>query len=139
MRRPSPDPPHPELLRSPREPFGWLEARLLHAGHLARLGAEATAVLTLLALAADRRGASFYSRARMAERLGMTRNALDTALARLLDHRLVNHRPWRPGHPDGVWQLLPLPASSTAPRRGNPTSLAALLASLGLCNPHSTP
>lgn len=131
-RRPPPEPPRPELVRRPSAAFGWLEADLLHDGWLARLGPEATATLTLLALAADRRGASFYGRARMAERLGLARSALDQGLARLLDLGLVVHRPWRPGAPDGVWQLVPLPAREREPRGGEALSVAAILARMGL-------
>ncbi len=85
----------------------------------------------LLALAADRRGASFYGRERMGQALGLTRPRVDRALARLLELKLVAHRPWRAGLPDGVWQLLPLSASTTA-RGGGPTSIAQILAQLGI-------
>lgn len=132
MSRPRPRPPRPSLRRSPAEPFGWLEARLLHEGWLARLGPDATSVLLLLALAADGQGASFYSRTRMGERLALASARLDRALAQLLSLGLVAHRPWRPGQREGVWQLLPLPPPLTARRGGGPLSAAALLARLGL-------
>jgi hypothetical protein len=115
-----PVPPRPEQWRKPAESFGWLDARLLHEGWLARLGAEGAAVLVLLALAADARGASFYSRARMAERLGLPRDDVDHGLRRLLALELVAFRPWEPGSTDGVWQILPLPAAvatTAAPTR----------------------
>ena len=48
-------------------------------------GPHATAVLVLLALAADRRGASFFSRDRMAQALGMSQHDVDVALRTLLD------------------------------------------------------
>src|SRR5690606_13412452 len=76
MPRPRPEPPRTDLIRRPSGAFGWLDAELLHAGWLARLGPEGTAALTLLALAADARGVSFYGRSRMAERLGLTRAGL---------------------------------------------------------------
>ncbi|RMG17324.1 MAG: hypothetical protein D6731_04330, partial [Planctomycetota bacterium] len=79
MSRPRPRPPRPELLRRPTEPFGWLE----------RIGPDATAVLVLLALAADERDASFYGRVRMAQRLGLGSARLDDALERLLRLGLV--------------------------------------------------
>ncbi|MBL9087410.1 MAG: hypothetical protein JNM10_09725 [Planctomycetia bacterium] len=66
-------------------------------------------MLTLLALAADRHGASCYGRVRMAQRLGMAVARVDLALERLKDLGLVDHRPWRHGDPDGVWQLTSLP------------------------------
>jgi hypothetical protein len=96
------------------------------------MGAEAAAALLFLALVADRQGSSFYGRDRMALALGLPRDALDRALARLLALGLVAHRPWRAGLPDGVWQLLPLPRSEVAPRSGESVSIGAILARLGL-------
>lgn len=133
MSRRRPEPPRPDLVRRPGGPFGWLEARLLHDRVLARLGSDATAVLVLLALAADRRGASFYGRERMAGLLGLDRPAVNRALKRLLDLGLVAHRPWRPGHVDGVWQLLPVQQPS--PLRTGPASLRHLLEVAGLTPP----
>ncbi len=129
--RPRPRPPRPELARRPSGPFGWLDARLLQENWLSRLGPDATAVLVLLALAADKRGSSFYGRERMTVALGLTRPGVDQALARLLELGLVAHRPWREGLPDGVWQLLPLPTSG-AVRGGDPVSIAQILTDLGI-------
>jgi len=109
MARERPAPPRPRLRRRPPRSFGWLDARILHDEWLGRLGPEAVAVLTLLALAADEFGASFYLRGTMACNLGLDLRELDRCLRRLLELGLVAHRPWSPGHPDGVWQLLPLP------------------------------
>ena len=136
-----PRPPHPDLVRRPQGSFGWIEDRLLHDGCLARLGPHGTAELVLLALAADRHGASYYSRDRMASRLGLTRVEIDHGLAGLLALRLVAQRPWRNGHPDGVWQLLPVPAAPaplptpTPPTSRGPASIATILAQLGLQPP----
>lgn len=133
-----PPPPRPELVRDPVGSFGWLEDRLLHDGHLARLGAEGVAVMTLLALAADRKGASFYGRARMAERLGFSSGQIDEGLRRLLALDLVAFRPWRDGAADGVWQLLPVPTSITQRLRrssattAGATSVGEEIARLGL-------
>jgi hypothetical protein len=140
-----PRPPYPDLVRQPSGSFGWLEDRLLHEGWLADLGPEGTAVLLLLALAADRHGASFFGRERMVRRLGLTRTEVDRGLKRLEASGLVAHRPWRAGSPDGVWQLLPLPqrAPPEPPRTGQPASVADILARLGLAardaGPGSTP
>lgn len=140
--RPRPHPPRPDVLRTPRGRFGWLEDRFLHDRWLERLGLEGTAVLTLLALAADRHGASYYRRDRMAAALAVERAAVDRGLARLLALRLVLHRPWRAGDPDGVWQLLPLSEEDPCgtPRRDRPSderarqpmSVAEALQQLGL-------
>ena len=109
MKREPPVPPRPGLVRRPPSSFGWLDARLLRDEWLGLLGPERVAALTLLALAADRTGSSFYRRETMALALSMPRADLDEALDRLLDLDLVVHRPWAPGHIDGVWQILPLP------------------------------
>jgi len=128
--KPAPTPPHPDLVRKPQAPFGWLEAHLLHEHWLARLQPDATAVLLLLALAADRRGSSYYSRARMAGRLGVDVERVDRAVERLLELGLVSFRPWRPGQRDGVWQLLPVEPHATTPT-GACMSVADLLQALG--------
>lgn len=130
-RRESPVPPRPELERRPRGAFGWLEAELLHDGWLAEAGPHAAAVLVLLALAADRRGASFFGRDRMAVVLAMSRHEVDVALQRLVDSGLVDHRPWRAGASDGVWQLLPPPARRQPDRARQALSAADVLRSLG--------
>lgn len=108
---------------------------MLHDGWLSRLGPDATAVLTFLALAADERGASFYGRGRMAATLSLDSRALDRALERLTALGLVAHRPWRTGHPDGVWQLLPVPAAVQRDRATGPTAIGDVLATLGLTPP----
>jgi hypothetical protein len=87
-------------------------------------------VLLLLALAADRRGASFYSRGRMADALGMDVGRVGRALDRLLDLDLVALRPWRSGGRDGVWQLLPVERQPDQ-QRGGVMHIAELLRSLG--------
>lgn len=129
-KKPTIPPPHPDLIRRPTGRFGWLDDRLLRDDWLSRLGSEGTSVLVLLALAADRHGASFYGRGRMAEKLGMSPEAVDQALTRLLALRLVAHRPWCQGHPDGIWQLLPLPPPQ--PRGGDALALGDLINSLNL-------
>jgi len=132
----APTPPRPDLVRKPQAPFGWLEAHLLHDHWLKRLQPDATAVLLLLALAADRRGASYYSRVRMADRLGIDVGRVDRAVDRLLDLALVALRPWRPGQRDGVWQILPVERPINQ-RAGACMSVADLLRSLGFPPPSS--
>lgn len=127
-----PIPPHPDLLRRPRGPFGWLDAHLLHDRWLAQMQPDAAAVLVLLALAADRHGASFYSRGRMAECLGIDVDRVDRALAKLEELGLVALGPWRPGLRDGVWQILPVAPRPTAFRHRATVSIADVLRSLGM-------
>jgi hypothetical protein len=111
MRRAPPTPPRPELVRRPPRRFGWLDDRLLREEWLADLGPEPIAVRVLLALAADRRGASFYRRETMSRLLSMPIEAVDRGLQRLLELQLVDHRPWSRDSFDGVWQLLEPPPS----------------------------
>lgn len=86
--------------------------------------------MLFLALAADRHGASFYGRDKMALLVGLERTAVDRALGRLLDLDLVVHKPWRPGQPDGVWQILPVPLP---PRRDTGTeAIGSVLGRLDL-------
>ena len=123
------------MARRPAGAFGWLDAALLHDSWLAEVGPHAAAVLLLLALAADRCGASFFGRSRMAEVLGMSRHEVDVALQRLLDLELVAMRPWRVGGVDGVWQLLPVPRRQEQARAGRTLSVGELLRRLGLPAP----
>lgn len=104
---------------------------MLHDRWLADLGPDAIAVLVLLALAADRHGASFFGRLRMAAALAMDVERVDRALELLRELRLVALRPWRSACRDGVWQLLPVPARSVT-RTTDPLSAADLLTHLGL-------
>lgn len=134
-RRTSPAPPHLNVERRPAGPFGWLEAELLHDGWLAEVGPNAAAVLLLLALAADPRGASFFGRDRMAAALGMTRHDVDHALQNLIDAALVAFRPWRPGTPNGVWQLLQPQSRQPPERSGRTLSIGQLLNNLGFTTP----
>ncbi len=112
MKRDPPIPPQPGLERRPCRSFGWLDDRLLMEGWLERLGPHGTSVLVLLALAADRHGASYWSREKMSRALSTPRADVDWALQRLLELKLADHRPWTPHHQDGVWQLLPVPRPS---------------------------
>ena len=120
-RRPQPAPPRPDAVRrlpaavDGRGGFGWLEDRLLRERWLARAGSEATAVLVLLALAADRNGVSYYRRETMVGLLGMSRASVDRALGWLQDVGLVAHRPWGRGQMDGVWQVMPVPRAAVSP------------------------
>ncbi len=67
----------------------------------------------------------------MAERLGLGADRLDRALRGLTELGLVAFRPWRVGHRDGVWQLLPL-AQRIDHARGGEMRIGAILAQLGL-------
>lgn len=131
MRRPKPVPPRPDIKRRPTASFGWLDTRLLHDGVLASLGPGPSAVLLLLALAADDQGVSYYGRGKMSAMLGMDMESVTQALQSLLDIELVAFRPWRPGSQDGVWQLLPVNHTDSKHYR-DCLSVTAILNQLGM-------
>jgi len=133
--RKRPTPPRPDLIRQPSQGFGWLDARLLRDGWLPSLGADAIAVLAFLALVADRDGASYYARDRVAVEVGLDVARVDRALAVLLDAELVAHRPWRKRRRDGVWQILPVPKRAELDRRSASASAGSLLRDLGFKPP----
>jgi len=135
VKRPPPRPPYPDLMRQPKEGFGWLEDRLLRDRWLADLGPEGVAVLVLLALAADRHGASYFSRPRMAAALDVDVRAIDAALHRMLDLRLVAFRPWQSGERDGVWQLLPVPKRKYPVSTQGPATAGEVFRELGILKP----
>ena len=124
--------PRPDLVRRPTAGFGWLDQALLHDGWLSSLGPDATTVLVLLALAADRHGASYFGRHTMANALGTSMHQVDAALQRLRELGLVDFLPWGKGSRDGVWQLLPIPQTQrNKPRSGRVLAIGQILESLG--------
>jgi hypothetical protein len=113
--------PRPERVRTlQRTSYGWIATDLLRRGWLGVLSPDDVTTYVLLCLAADREGISFYRRGRMARELGLGEDGLNAAIRRLVRFDLVAHRPFRPGAPDGFWQVLALPP-------GGPPSPFALL------------
>lgn len=120
-RKPTRVVPRPDRVRTLNGTyFGWIAVVLLRAGWLKVLRPDDVAVYLLLCLAADRKGVSFYRRGRMACEIGLGEDGVNTALGRLVRFDLIAHRPFRPGAPDGFWQVLSVPA-------GGPPSPFALL------------
>jgi hypothetical protein len=107
MRSP-PRLPQPDRLRQLQKPFAWLPCRLLTEGFLAQMSPSASHLYLLLALAADRRGLSFYGDTRIQQLLGQTAGELSKARKELIDSDLLvfNGR---------VYQLLSLPSSFPSP------------------------
>ena len=132
MTRSRPIPPHPELQRRPSRSFGWLETSYLHDGTLAGLGPQAIAVLLLLVLAADEKGASYYGRGKMGAILGMDMESVTVALRLLLNREIVAFRPWRRGSKDGVWQLLPVRMGKESKSQPGCLPIGEILNRLGL-------
>jgi hypothetical protein len=99
----------PQLLRPGRlrsiereRPFGWLSCRLLTGDLLRSMSTTAKAIYLHLALAADRRGLSFWGDRRIQETIGLGAAELHQAREQLIDLDLLAFD----GH---TYQLLSLP------------------------------
>ncbi len=102
--------PQPTRLRRLEETaFGWMDARLHRDGWLRLLPPEPLGLYTFLCLVADRRGVSWYSRARMGQELRLTDEQAWRGLDYLEDLELVAYEPFGPHTADGFHQVLALP------------------------------
>lgn len=99
-----------------RTPFGWMDARVLRDGWLRVLTPEAIAVYTLLCVAANRDGVSYYRRDRIGHELGLSDTNVRVALHRLIELDLVAYRPFHVHAVDGFHQVVALPEGG--PPRG---------------------
>ncbi len=95
--------------------FGWIDAGLFRRGWLPLLSPEDLALYTFLCLVADRKGVSFYRRARIAKEIGLDEVDLSSRIRRLCDLDLLGYRPFHPGAPDGFLQVLSLPGGEPPP------------------------
>lgn len=94
----------PQRLRSIERPFGWLPCRLLTGGWLKALSGPARQLYMLLATAADPRGLSFYSGARIEQVLALGPGELARARLELTEIDLL-------AFDSCVYQLLSLPTN----------------------------
>jgi hypothetical protein len=110
----------PDRLRSiERErPFGWLSCRLLKGDLLRLMSTSAKALYLHLALAADRRGLSFWGDRRIQETIGLNPAELQKAREQLIALDLLAFD----GH---SYQILSLPES--APPRRTCTSVPSIV------------
>lgn len=100
--RKQPTPIKPDRIRVVEHPFGWVPCRMLNNGTITSMSAGERQLYLLLALAADRRGISFYGDQRLLHTLGWNHENLAQARTALLGHNLLAF--------DGMtYQLLPLP------------------------------
>ena len=101
--------------------FGWIDHRLLRDGYLGPCSPEALALYVLLVCAADARGLSYYSDARIADLLALALPALAQARRQLIALGLIAYQ--KP-----LYQLLslegeaPAEASPRPPLRADPVS-----------------
>lgn len=113
--------PQPERLRTIEHPFGWLPCRMLTNGTIADMSPIERQLYLVLALAANRRGVSFYCNKRIQRTIGCTQAELDRARAALTERDLIAY--------DGtIYQLLSLPPEpkqtpNTPPELSQPTKM----------------
>lgn len=92
----------PDRLRTLERPFAWLPCRLLQGDLLRAMSTQAKLLYLHLALAADRRGLSYWGDRRIQHLLGIGANDLDQARQQLIELDLLAF--------DGrTYQLLSLP------------------------------
>lgn len=97
----------PERLRRVERPFGWLPCRLLQGDLLRQMSVPAKLLYMHLALAADRRGLSYWGDQRICHHLGISAAELQQARSQLVELDLIAF--------DGrVYQLLSLPEKDTS-------------------------
>lgn len=103
----------PDRLRTIERPFAWLPCRLLASDLLRAMSTPSKLLYLHLALAADRRGLSFWGDRRIQHLFGLEADELDRARQQLMDLDLLAF--------DGLtYQLLSLPDGSLpAPTSGS--------------------
>ena len=122
----------PDRLRTVEHPFGWLPCRVLTNGTIASMSPLERQLYLMLALAADRRGISFYGDQRVQHILGCTPDQLERARTALIARDLLAHE-------GNTYQLLStppdtIPIASMSPKLSQPrleTADAALCAKPG--------
>ncbi len=101
----------PNLVRKIPPSFAWIDHRLRSRQFLLGFEPGEFALYLFLALAADEQGLSCWrldvmQRTMPAFDFHQFRDARDA----LVQKRLLAFKPWNPSDPDGVYQLLPVPA-----------------------------
>jgi len=105
----------PDRVRAIERPFGWLPCRLITGGLLRTMNNPAKLLYLHLALAADRRGLSFWGDTRIQEAVGLSAAELCQARQQLINLDLLAFD----GH---TYQLLSLPS---LPRPSDPSAAPA--------------
>lgn len=121
----------PDRLRTIERPFAWLPCRLLTGGLLSQMSRPAKLLYLMLALAADRRGISFYGDRRIQNLLGLASADLQQARADLISldllafdgqtFQLLSLPSDRPTAAPATTPL-PQPAAACGPSRHEPTA-----------------
>jgi hypothetical protein len=96
----------PDRIRRRHGSFGWIEHRFIREGFLEGLRHPEALLYVFLAIVADQRGLSLYSRERMGQLLGIPHaHTLQGAISELVDRDLLAYH-------DGIYQVLDLPPSA---------------------------
>jgi hypothetical protein len=116
----------PDRLRQIPASFSWVDHRLVRHEYLRRAQPQAWALYLFLVTVADVQGLSYYSDLSIARHLNLDPLELSAARQQLIQADLIAYR--KP-----LYQVLALPedskgaAASTAPRTGQPRSVADIL------------
>lgn len=96
-------PLEPRRVRYPRGAYGWIDLKVVTSGVLQEIGSEAAFTYLFLCAVGNMQGVSFWSRLRMAQILGLSLDAVETAIQKLQERDLIAAN-------GKVVQVLPLPA-----------------------------
>ena len=116
----------PDRLRQIPTSFSWVDHRLVRHEYLRRVQPHAWALYLFLVTVADVQGLSYYSDVSIARHLSLDPLELSAARQQLIQADLIAYK--KP-----LYQVLALPedskgaADSTAPRTGQPRSVADIL------------
>ena len=118
----------PNLVRKIPPSFAWIDHRLRSRQLLLDFEPAEFALYLFLALAANEQGLSCWrldvmQRTMPAFHFHQFRSARDT----LMQKRLLAFKPWNQSDPDGVYQLLPVPAVKPESNNQLQTFLAGIL------------
>lgn len=105
--------------RIPSTGFGWIDRRLVTAGHLAELTQAEALLYFFLCMVADGLGLSFFGDHRLCAELRLSNAELDRARTDLDRRGLILHR-----HP--LYQVLPVPVELQPPKQTAPRPRATI-------------
>jgi hypothetical protein len=100
------EPLEPRRIRYPKGAYGWVDLRIVTEGHLEALDPGSALTYLFLCTVGNREGISFWSRPRMAQTLGLSREMVDAALQTLAGADLISATA-------RIVQVLPVPVRAT--------------------------
>jgi len=100
--------PQPSRVRKIEKSFAWIDHRLLRNGFLPVMSHHDQCLYLFLALAADRKGVSFYRKEKVCDVLDLDLQQFHVARDRLIDMKLIAFEPYSAISPNGFYQVLPV-------------------------------